>query len=82
MINIDRYGNTTAATIPLALNDAVKDGRLKKGSLVLVTSSVRGSRSARCYSLGPLGIADCDCRLSCGLKQRDAFIPTVHHTAF
>src|SRR6185503_2175382 len=28
VINIDRYGNTTAATIPLALNDAVKDGRL------------------------------------------------------
>ena len=38
VINIDRYGNTTAATIPLALDDAVKDGRLKKGSLVLVTS--------------------------------------------
>jgi 3-oxoacyl-[acyl-carrier-protein] synthase-3 len=38
VINIDRYGNTTAATIPLALNDAVNDGRLKKGSLVLVTS--------------------------------------------
>jgi 3-oxoacyl-[acyl-carrier-protein] synthase-3 len=38
VINIDRYGNTTAATIPLALNDAVQDGRLKKGSLVLVTS--------------------------------------------
>ena len=38
VINIDRYGNTTAATIPLALNDAVRDGRLKKGSLVLVTS--------------------------------------------
>jgi 3-oxoacyl-[acyl-carrier-protein] synthase-3 len=38
VINIDRYGNTTAATIPLALNDAVQDGRLKKGSLILVTS--------------------------------------------
>ena len=38
VINIDRYGNTTAATIPLALNDAVADGRLTKGSLVLVTS--------------------------------------------
>lgn len=38
VINIDRYGNTTAATIPLALDDAVRDGRLKKGSLVLVTS--------------------------------------------
>ncbi len=38
VINIANYGNTTAATIPLALNDAVEDGRLKKGSLVLVTS--------------------------------------------
>ncbi len=38
VINIDKYGNTTAATIPLALDDAVKDGRLKKGDLVLLTS--------------------------------------------
>ncbi len=38
IINIDRFGNTTAATIPLALNDAVEDGRLKKGGLVLLAS--------------------------------------------
>ena len=38
VINIDRFGNTTAATIPLALNDAVEAGRLKKGHLVLLTS--------------------------------------------
>jgi 3-oxoacyl-[acyl-carrier-protein] synthase III len=38
VINIDRFGNTTAATIPLALNDAVKDGRLKKGDRVLLAS--------------------------------------------
>jgi 3-oxoacyl-[acyl-carrier-protein] synthase III len=38
IINIDKYGNTTAATIPLALNDAVESGRLKKGNLVLLTS--------------------------------------------
>jgi 3-oxoacyl-[acyl-carrier-protein] synthase-3 len=38
VINIDRFGNTTAATIPLALNDAVNAGRLKKGDLVLLTS--------------------------------------------
>jgi 3-oxoacyl-[acyl-carrier-protein] synthase-3 len=36
MINIDRYGNTTAATIPLGLMDAVNEGRLKKGDLVLL----------------------------------------------
>jgi len=35
MINIDRYGNTTAGTIPLATRDAIEQGRLKKGDLVL-----------------------------------------------
>jgi 3-oxoacyl-[acyl-carrier-protein] synthase III len=38
IINIDRFGNTTAATIPLALNDAVLSGRLKKGDLILLAS--------------------------------------------
>jgi 3-oxoacyl-[acyl-carrier-protein] synthase-3 len=38
VINIERFGNTTAATIPLALNDAVLEGRLKKGNLVLLAS--------------------------------------------
>jgi len=35
MINLDKFGNTTAATIPLATNDAINEGRLKKGDLVL-----------------------------------------------
>jgi 3-oxoacyl-[acyl-carrier-protein] synthase-3 len=38
VINIEKYGNTTAGTIPLALADAVADGRLKKGNLVLLAS--------------------------------------------
>jgi 3-oxoacyl-[acyl-carrier-protein] synthase-3 len=38
VINIDRFGNTTAGTIPLALNDAVEEGRLKRGDLVLLAS--------------------------------------------
>ena len=38
IINIDRFGNTTAGTIPLALNDAVESGRLKKGDLIMITS--------------------------------------------
>ena len=38
VLNIERYGNTTAGTIPLALADAIADGRLKKGSLVLLAS--------------------------------------------
>jgi 3-oxoacyl-[acyl-carrier-protein] synthase-3 len=36
MVNIDRYGNTTAATIPLGLRDAIEQGRLRKGDLVLL----------------------------------------------
>jgi 3-oxoacyl-[acyl-carrier-protein] synthase-3 len=36
--NIDRYGNTTAATIPLALGTALDEGRLKPGHLVLLAS--------------------------------------------
>ena len=35
MVNIDRYGNTTAGTLPLATRDAIQQGRLKKGDLVL-----------------------------------------------
>ena len=38
VINLERFGNTTAATIPLALADAVADKRVKKGDLVLLTS--------------------------------------------
>ncbi len=38
VINIQEYGNTTAATIPLALHDAARDGRLRKGDLVLLAS--------------------------------------------
>jgi 3-oxoacyl-[acyl-carrier-protein] synthase III len=38
IINIDRYGNTTAGTIPLAMSTALEQGKLKKGSLVLVAS--------------------------------------------
>jgi 3-oxoacyl-[acyl-carrier-protein] synthase-3 len=38
VINLERFGNTTAATIPLALADAVADKRLKRGNLVLLAS--------------------------------------------
>ncbi|CAN5830546.1 ketoacyl-ACP synthase III [soil metagenome] len=38
IINLEMYGNTTAGTIPLALADAVAQGRLKKGDLVLLAS--------------------------------------------
>src|SRR5882762_3085395 len=38
MVNIDRFGNTTAGTIPLGLRDAVEQGRLHKGDLVLIVT--------------------------------------------
>jgi len=38
IINIDRYGNTTAATIPLAMETARQEGKLKKGDLLLLAS--------------------------------------------
>jgi 3-oxoacyl-[acyl-carrier-protein] synthase-3 len=38
VINIDRYGNTTGATIPLAMETARQEGKLKKGSLVLLAA--------------------------------------------
>ncbi len=36
--NVQRFGNTSAASIPLAMVDAVEDGRLKRGDLLLVTA--------------------------------------------
>jgi 3-oxoacyl-[acyl-carrier-protein] synthase-3 len=38
VINIDRYGNTTAGTIPIAMQTALEEKRLKKGDLVLLAS--------------------------------------------
>jgi 3-oxoacyl-[acyl-carrier-protein] synthase-3 len=38
VVSIDRYGNTTAATLPLGLQDAVASGRLKKGDVVLLVT--------------------------------------------
>jgi 3-oxoacyl-[acyl-carrier-protein] synthase-3 len=35
IINLDRYGNTSAATIPTALDEAIRDGRIQKGQTVL-----------------------------------------------
>jgi 3-oxoacyl-[acyl-carrier-protein] synthase III len=37
-VNIDRYGNTTAATLPLALAEHVESGRVKKGDRVVFTT--------------------------------------------
>jgi 3-oxoacyl-[acyl-carrier-protein] synthase-3 len=43
--NIHKFGNTTAATIPLAIGDALDDGRLKKGDLVLFAAVGAGFTS-------------------------------------
>jgi 3-oxoacyl-[acyl-carrier-protein] synthase-3 len=36
VLTVDRHGNTSAASIPLALATAVADGRIQKGQLVLI----------------------------------------------
>ena len=45
IINIDRYGNTTAGTIPLAMQTACDEGKLKKGNLVLLAAVGAGFTS-------------------------------------
>lgn len=45
IINIDRYGNTTAGTIPLAMQTALEEKRMKKGDLVLVAAVGAGFTS-------------------------------------
>jgi 3-oxoacyl-[acyl-carrier-protein] synthase III len=45
MVNINRYGNTTAGTIPLGMSDALEQGRLKKGDLVLLVTVGAGFTS-------------------------------------
>lgn len=36
LLNLDRYGNTSAASIPIALDEAVREGRIEEGSLVML----------------------------------------------
>ena len=36
LINVDRYGNTSAATIPTVLDEAVREGRIQEGQLLLL----------------------------------------------
>ncbi len=37
-INLEKYGNTSAATIPLAMAEAVRKGKIKKGDILLLTA--------------------------------------------
>jgi 3-oxoacyl-[acyl-carrier-protein] synthase-3 len=45
LVNIDEFGNTTDGTLPIALNSALEQGRLKKGDLVLMASMGAGFTS-------------------------------------
>ena len=45
IINIERYGNTTAGTIPIAMQTALDEGKLKKGDLLLVAAVGAGFTS-------------------------------------
>jgi 3-oxoacyl-[acyl-carrier-protein] synthase-3 len=45
IVNIDRYGNTTAGTIPLAMDTALKEGKLKKNDTVLLAAVGAGFTS-------------------------------------
>jgi 3-oxoacyl-[acyl-carrier-protein] synthase-3 len=45
MVNIDHYGNTTAATIPLGMSEAVDQKRVKKGDLVMLIAVGAGYTS-------------------------------------
>ena len=42
VINVEKYGNTSSGSIPLALADAAEDGRLQPGKLVLLTGMGAG----------------------------------------
>ncbi|HET9323710.1 MAG TPA: 3-oxoacyl-[acyl-carrier-protein] synthase III C-terminal domain-containing protein, partial [Gaiellaceae bacterium] len=42
VVNVDRYGNTSSGSIPLALADAEADGRLRNSPLVLMTGMGAG----------------------------------------
>ena len=37
-VNVERYGNTSAASIPIALDEAVRDGRIRTGDIVLMAA--------------------------------------------
>ena len=45
IINIDRFGNTTAGTIPIAMHTAMEEGKLKKGDMLLVAAVGAGFTS-------------------------------------
>ncbi|MDH7576813.1 MAG: beta-ketoacyl-ACP synthase III [Bacillota bacterium] len=47
-VNLEKYGNTSAASIPVALTEAVEEGRIKEGSIVVLTAFGAGFTWAAC----------------------------------
>jgi len=37
-VNIDKYGNTSSASVPIAIDEARKEGRLRKGNIVMLVA--------------------------------------------
>ena len=48
MLNIDRFGNTSSASVPISFNELVRSGRLKKGDLIALCAFGGGLSSAAC----------------------------------
>ena len=67
VVNVDRFGNTSSGSIPLALADAQRDGRLEKGKIVLMTGMGAG------LTWGS-GVMEWTCEWSCRMtKTKVAF---------
>jgi len=58
IINIEQYGNTTAGTIPLAMQTALDEKKLKKGDLVLLAAVGAASPPAQPWSAGRINCSD------------------------
>lgn len=48
MVNVDKYGNTSSGSIPIALNEALQDGKIKKNDIVVLVGFGAGLTWASC----------------------------------
>jgi len=69
IVNIEEFGNTTAGTIPLAMETARQQGKLKKGSLVLLASVGAGFTSGATCCAGRFKTRSQVSGLRCQEKQ-------------
>lgn len=49
VVTLDRHGNTSAASVPSALDEAVRDGRIQRGQLVLLEASAAALPARRWF---------------------------------